>query len=70
MTLVVLDHSRSTQFSLAAVNGTSVQSLLWTAKTDKVLDHGGDVLALQTLDVAITDFARKVRIFRESFLDL
>lgn len=70
MTIVSLDYSRSTQFSLAAVNGTSVQSLLGTAKTDKVLDHGGDVLALQALDVAITDFARKVRIFRKGFLDL
>lgn len=52
------------------MNGASIQSLLGTAESDEVLDHRRDILALQALDVAITDFSSKEWIFREGFLDL
>jgi hypothetical protein len=48
-----LRHLRCAQVSLASVNRSSVDTLFRLAESYEVLDHRGDIEALEALDVAI-----------------
>lgn len=47
----------------------SVEALLGVAEPSKVLDHGADILALQSANVCVTHFASQVRVLAVSFLN-
>lgn len=52
------------------MNWTRVQTLLRVTEADKMLDHGRDIPALQSLDVTISNFPGEERVFGESLFDL
>lgn len=68
--VLILGHLRCAQISLASVNRSRVDTLFWLAESYKVLDHRGDVEALEALDVAVSHLSRKVWIFAKHFFNL
>lgn len=61
---------RCSQLSLTTVHGSSVQALLRTAESSKMLDHSRNFLALQALDIVIPNLAGQESVLRERFFNL
>jgi hypothetical protein len=58
----------SPQFSLASVDRSGIETLLWVAEAHKMLNSGADIATLQTFDICFSSDPSKVWVFPESLL--
>ena len=61
---------RRAQISLSSVDRCSVETLLGLGESHKVLDVGGDIVALDALGIVVSNFSCKERVFTVRLFDL
>lgn len=64
------EYIRCAQISLSSMDGCSVQTLFRLGESHKVLDVGGDIVALDALGIVVSNFSCKERVFTVRLFDL